>query len=215
MRLSTLAILCVLLGTDALAQNFGLGANMGVDLYQLKVRPSEDVDFESRSSGAAILNFFVGPKVYFGGDFMSLSLEASANWSVFHLDLNEYKGLGAISFPVLARLNFGALSGFNTDRLYGYSVAAGFQWNNTEIYGIKDEFENTRTGYFRTLVVEASFGFGIVGTDTQFFVRYGRGKDSSASFNSGLVFNINFIRAGQQAAEMRKARRRGQEFRGT
>ena len=198
------------------SQNIGLGATCGIDLYQFKLRPVEDnFDFKSRSSGSAILNFFVGPKVYFGGDFMSISFEASANWSIFHLDLNEYKGLGAFSFPVLARLNFGALSGFNTDRVFGYSLAGGLQWNNTEIYGIKDEFKNSNTGYFRTLVFEASFGLGVVGTDSQFFIRFGYGDHSSITLNTGLVFNVNFIRIGQQAREMRKARKRGEVIKRT
>ena len=36
------------------------------------------------------------------------------------LDINEYKGLGAVAFPVMAKLNFGALSGFSSKLTGGY-----------------------------------------------------------------------------------------------
>lgn len=71
----------------------------------------------------------------------SIGVQASANLAPLALDINEYKGLGAVAFPVMAKLNFGALSGFSSKLTGGY-LGGGLQWSRTELFGLNSKHRN-------------------------------------------------------------------------
>ena len=151
----------------------GLGVVTGIDLYQYYDQ-GELSQAESTSSGSAIGNIILGPKVWIGGPNFSVSLEAPLNWGMFAFDLSEFKGLGALSFPIGAKINFGAASGWNEDRFTGWSFGGGIQYTNTEIYGTNEDFEGLiEEGYVRTYYGEIANHFGLSGFDSYMFVTDG------------------------------------------
>ena len=129
----------------------GFGITTGIDFFQMYDKGDPDDLFKSSTSGSAIVNLILGPKMWIGGPKFSLSLEAPFNWGPLHFDLNEWKGIGAIAFPLGAKLNFGAPSGFSNSNLFGFSIGGGIQYMNTENFGTKKEFrDKIDTGYFST-----------------------------------------------------------------
>lgn len=171
----------------------GVGMTMGLDFYQLYDKGDPEDLVESSTSGNAIANLILGPKVWIGGPRFSVSLEAPLNWGITHFDINEFKGIGALAFPLGAKLNFGAPSGFSNMDLFGFSIGGGIQYMNTEIYGNKKDFKDRiETGYFSTYYGELAFGMGIAGADVSLYVRYGQGEKETRSLNVGLVTNFNF-----------------------
>lgn len=170
----------------------GFGYTAGFDLYQLYDKGDPDDLLKSSTSGSAIANLIFGPKMWVGGKRFSLSLEAPINWGIFQFDLNEYKGIGALAFPLGAKLNFGSASGFSTVDVLGFSLGGGIQFMNTEIYGTKKEFRDViDTGYFSTYYGEVAFAVGISAFNFSLYVRYGMGEEEQRSLNVGLVSNFN------------------------
>lgn len=181
----------VFFGFSAQGQ-FGYGFGVSHDLYQRYVNPSDDLG--SRGSGSFFLNIGAGPKVWLGGPDFSVSLSGQVNWGIFGLSLDENKGLGHISFPVLMKLNFKGLSGLDKEGRMGFSIGGGLQWTRTELYYVKDEFEDAggSRSLFRTYVVEASYGLGISGVGIQFHLRAGYDPDTDArTYNAGFTYDFN------------------------
>lgn len=170
----------------------GFGMTGSTDLYQRYVNPDDGL--ASPSSGSAMINFGAGPKIWFGGKGFSLSLEGQAVIGVFAFSVKDYKGLGSLAFPVMAKLNFGGLSGFDKESKMGFSLGGGLQYNRTEIFGLKDTYQKlgVTRDYFRTIVVQAGYGIGISGFIAQGFVRYGFSDDLGAnSLNIGIQYDFN------------------------
>jgi hypothetical protein len=174
-----------------LSAQIGFGVVTGIDLYQYYDQ-GELSEAESTSSGSAIANIILGPKMWIGGSNFSVSLEAPLNWGMFAFDLTEFKGLGALSFPLAAKFNFGAASGWNEDRFTGWSFGGGLQYTNTEIYGTNSDFEGLiEEGYMRTYFGEIASHFGFNGFDMALYARYGWNESSSRTVNVGLITNLN------------------------
>jgi hypothetical protein len=175
---------------------FGIGLTVTNDIYNRYGNPKDSI--AHNGNGSVILNLGVGPKIWFGGEKMSASLETYANVGLFGLALPDYKGLGNISFPLIAKLNFGGLSGLNKEGRTGFSVGGGLQWNKTELYYLSNDFENRGVdrGFYRTYVVQAGYGFGLTGFGIQFFTRYGWNPDVEGgnSLNIGLQFDFNALK---------------------
>ena len=180
-----------LFSTPMVAQ-FGAGFTFGGDCYQRYVNPDDSLGF-SRSSGSAILNMQMGPKIWIGGSEVSFSLEGTANIGFLALGLKDRKGMGALSFPILARLNFKGLSALDKEGRFGLSIGGGIQWNRTELYGLRDSYEElgVNRSYFKTYVGEIAYGFGLSGFSAKLYARYGRGADKSSSFNFGICYDFN------------------------
>ena len=114
--------------------------------------------------------------------------------SPFSLALNDYKGLGAVSFPVMAKLNFQGLSALNREGKFGFSIGAGIQWSKTELFGLKNSFEEQGVSrdLFKTYILEAAYGFGMSGFTLHAFVRYGWNKGTDANtLNFGIGYDFN------------------------
>ena len=163
----------------------GIGLTGGLDLYQ---RYSNDDSIAYGSAGSAVANLFIGPKIWLGGDKMSLSVETQANLGLLGLAVKDYKGLGMVAFPVIGRLNFQGLSGLDKEGKVGFSIGGGIQYylaNSFEDQGVERSF-------FRTYIIDTAVGFGMSGFAGSVYLRYGFDPNSSAnSFNLGLQFDFN------------------------
>ncbi len=170
----------------------GIGIVTGIDLYQRYTTPDSQ---GGASSGSAVLNPFVGPKVWLGTKEVSLSVEAQVNWGMVGFSLNEYKGLGHLSFPVIANLNFGKLSGLTRKNGLGFLIGGGLQYNRTELYGLRPEFDHMARELFPTMIFQAGIGYGISGFGGSLVGRYGFDNDTNAkTFNIALQVDMNFVK---------------------
>lgn len=195
--LKSVVISVVLLLSAISAQGqFGLGMTITNDFYNRYANPSDSI--AHNANGSVLLNLGIGPKVWVGGEKVSLSVETYANLGIFALALPDYKGLGNVSFPLIAKLNFAGLSGLNKEGRFGLSIGGGLQWNKTELYYLSNSFEDqgVSRGFYRTYVVQAGYGFGLTGFGAQFFVRYGWNPDfdGANSLNIGLQFDLNLLK---------------------
>jgi hypothetical protein len=168
----------------------------GIDLYQWYKNPKSSITHEKgSSSGSFLLNFPVGLKVLMGANNVSVSVEGSANLGLFSLDLGNYKGLGAVSFPFLVKLNFDGMSGFSKNKLIGYSIGGGIQYSHTEWYGLHTAFKNLERKYFPSYIGEIAVGGGINKVNLSYYLRIGVGKDGAFSLNNGLIFNFDLFKS--------------------
>ncbi len=170
----------------------GIGGTITNDWYQRYVNPD---NVGSDGAGSVLLNVGVGPKIWVGMEKVSLSLEGTANFGLLGFSLNDYKGMGMMAIPVTARLNFQGLSCLDKEGKMGFIIGGGFQWNRTELYGTTNGFEDqggTRD-WFKTMVVEVGYGFGMSGFAGYGIARYGWDPNSQANnFSIGLQFDFNY-----------------------
>ena len=118
---------------------FGIGLTASHDLYHYYQNPDDDLD-ESTSAGSALLNLGLGPKIWMGNNDFSVSFEAQATIGFVGLSVRDYKGLGTTSFPIMAKFNFGGLSGLDKEGKFGWSLGAGIQYSKTELYYLENFF---------------------------------------------------------------------------
>lgn len=186
-------IVCLMLSSLGNSQ-VGLGLTGSLDVYQRYVNPRTKTEMDARSAGSVLLNLGLGPKVWVGNKNVSFSLEGQAVAGFFALALSENKGLGALAIPILAKVNFKGLSSFDREGLQGWSIGGGIQYNRTELYGLNDGAISNgivRT-YFKTYVVQVSYGFGVSGFTAHGFARGGINEDGSSSLNTGIQFDLNY-----------------------
>lgn len=194
MNLKIFVILTLTLATSALHAQFGYGFTLSNDLYHRYVNPKSDAGNFSRSSGSAILNLGAGPKLWAGGKNVSLSVEAQAVLGILALSSGEYKGMGTMAFPVIAKLNFKGLSTMDREGKMGFSIGGGLQWTKTEFYGVTDEYaaKGLKRNYFKTFIVQAGYGFGLSGFTLHGFARYGFNRTEKSNVLSiGLQYDFN------------------------
>lgn len=171
---------------------FGYGMTAKTEIYTWLQNPKDDI--QSASAGSALVNIGLGPKIWLGGENVSFSAEASAVISPFALSISDFKGLGAVSFPVIGKINFGGLSTLNKEGKFGFSIGGGIQWSKTELFGLKGSASNegVSRSMFRNYIGEIGYGFGMSGFALQVYLRYGRNsalKSSNFSFGIGYDFN--------------------------
>ncbi len=184
-------VLCTA-ASSAVAQ-FGYGLTAKTELYSRYKNPPDGI--ASPSAGSALLNIGLGPKLWFGGDGFAISPEAAVVFSPFALSSGDYKGLGAVSFPIMVKAQFAGLSNFNRDGKFGFSIGGGIQYTRTELFGLDGDLseQGVDRSYFRTYIIEADFGFGLSGFNLHGLVRYGFNTDLDAntiSIGVGYDFNI-------------------------
>ena len=191
--------LFLVLGLSTAYGQFGIGATMSNDIYNRYSNPRDGL--AHRANGSFLLNLGLGPKIWVGGENFSVSFEGQANIGFLGLAIPDYKGLGNLSFPLIAKLNFAGMSGLNKEGRFGLCLGGGVQYNRTELYYVQNSFEErggTRE-YFKTYVIHAGYGFGISGFAVQAFVRYGFNPDldGANSFNFGLQYDFNIPKLKQ------------------
>lgn len=180
---------------DILRGQFGAGVAFSNDFYQRYTNPEDNLDL-GRSSGSAILNFAIGPKLWIGKPAFSFSVEAQAGISLLGLDVSKFKGLGMSHFPIVGLFNFNGSSALGSEQKKGFSFGGGIQYNRTELYGVTSKYKDqglTRS-FFPTYVLQAGGGFGFNGFVVMGFLRYGFHPDSEArSFNIGIQSDLNIL----------------------
>jgi len=178
------------LTTQAFSQ-FGYGATANYNLYQRYTNPA---DVGKDSAGSALLNFGIGPKLWVGGEKFSFSAEATANLGLLGFSVGDYKGLGMLAIPIVGHLNFGGLTNMGKEGKFGLVLGGGIQYNRTELYYTNNDFDElggTRD-YFRTIILEGGYGFGMSGFSGYGILRYGWDPNSNANnFSIGLKFDFN------------------------
>lgn len=188
----TLTFLSILLALTVNAQ-FGYGLTASNDMYSRYKNPTDNI--ASPSSGSAVLNFGVGPKIWIGGKKVSFSAEGQAVLGIFSLSTKDYKGLGSMAFPLLAKLNFKGLSTFDREGKTGFSIGGGIQYSKTEFFGLQEKYAalGVKRSYFQTYIIQAGFGFGISGFTAHGIVRYGFNPDDKKvnTLNIGLQYDFN------------------------
>jgi len=172
-----IAVLILVISAQVASGQFGIGLTFSDDLYNIYNNEEDSIAY--RRNGSALLNPALGPKIWIGGDKFSISVEAQANLGILGLALKDYKGLGSVSFPMMAKLNFGGLSGLNKDMGFGMSVGGGIQYSKTELYGLTDEYRElgVTRDYFKTFNIQLAGGMGISGFTAQLFSRFGFNPD--------------------------------------
>ena len=197
--LSSFFTLFLLSGITLSAQDVAWGLTVKHDLYNRYANPSDGI--ASRSAGSALLNFGLGPKVWIGSGDVSFSPEVSFMFSPLAFSTGNYKGLGAFSIPILAKLEFLGNSNVNHDGKFGFSIGGGLQYSKTELWYLKDSFEEdgVSRGMFRTYIIEADFGYGMSGFNLHLFVRYGwSGSTDANTLNIGMGYDFNVPRLREE-----------------
>ncbi|HMW38618.1 MAG: hypothetical protein K1X68_00320 [Saprospiraceae bacterium] len=166
------------------------GLVFGADLYQQYTNPVSGTLTNGRSSGS-VGSLILGAEVMAGARNFSIGVQASANLAPLALDINEYKGLGAVAFPVMAKLNFGALSGFSS-KFTGAYLGGGLQWSRTELFGLNSKHKNVGRDLYSCPFGELGLGGGFGGLTGVFYVRLGFGPDKRRVLNIGITTRIDF-----------------------
>jgi hypothetical protein len=148
----------------------------------------------SESSSGSVFSSPLGIRVIVGENNFSIGAEAAVNIGLFNLDLNGYKGLGAMSFPLLLKANFNGLSGLSKNKLIGFSIGGGIQYSKTELFGLTQKYKDLDRSFFPTYVGEIGIGGGVSGSSVVWNTRVGIGKNHAFVFNTGLVFYINYFK---------------------
>jgi hypothetical protein len=188
--ISSFIIILLIVSAFKARSQIRFSMNYGLDFYQHFTNPEIAGDTTMRNAGNAITNIIIGPKFYFGFKNFSVSGEAQANWGITALCLKEFKGVGALSLPLLCKLNFGGLSGINADMgKFGISLGGGMQYSMTEIYGLTDEFKNSsaKRDLFKLTIAEIQIGYRAESGVASFYVRYGKGENNSSVFHIGYT----------------------------
>ncbi len=188
----------------------GIGLSYGFDAYQYQANPRAQPQIGKRGLGSALFNLHIGPKLFIGTNNVGLALEGQIGIAPFAFDVNEYKGLGAFYFPVIASLNFKGLSGFQDEAHWGFGFAGGYEFARTDLYFIDDDFTALSRDLFQTTFGQVHFGVGKKATATYVYFRYGQGKDDAKNWHVGFVIdqNLTFKKKLKKRAALRNENNR-------
>jgi len=170
----------------------GVGLTAHTDIYQRIANPPDGL--MSRSAGSVLLNLGGGPKIWIGARDFSVSFEAQASLGIVGLSVSDYKGLGMLSFPIMAKLNFGGVSALGFEGKQGFSIGGGIQYSKSELYYLSSEAKDlgVKRDYFKTFIAQAGYGFGISGFAILGYLRYGWNAETKANvFNFGIQYDFN------------------------
>lgn len=209
---TTLLFLVITVAT-AQAQ-IGIGLTSGGDFYQRYTNPENPADSGAlRSAGNMFTNMSIGPKIWIGSRRFSISIETQIVFGATAFSIREYKGLGAVAYPIMAHLNFNGLSGFTKNSFgTGFAFGGGIQYNRTELYGVTSRFSNVERTLFPTYVAEVKYGGGGQGIMFDLYIRYGLGFDEDMELNGANSLNIG-INASYNLTLLRRSARRSERRR--
>ena len=190
-------ILLLVISSVNLNAQVGFGWVFGGDIYQRYVNPEIEGQPESRSAGSVGLNMCMGPKLWVGGKKINLSAEGQINFAPFALDMGDYQGLGAISFPLLAHINFGGLTTQQSMKK-GFSIGGGIQYSQINLYGQPDDIQpDIERKLYKSYVGQVMFGTNFQGANIAMYCRYGVGDNDHSVLNIGVVSETNFVKVFQ------------------
>ena len=207
MKKLTFTILFLFASIAMMQAQFGIGVVTGGDTYQRYINPNHPSDSGAyRSAGNVLLNGGIGPKIWVGGRRFSLSIESQVIVATTAFNMREYKGLGAVAFPIMAHLNFRNLSSFSNNSFgTGFAIGGGVQYSRTEWFGLTRKFEYLERKLFPTYVLELQAGGGGKGVTVYGYVRYGLGLDENmertgaSSLNLGISTSFNITQMMRNA----------------
>lgn len=185
---SKLTIIAFFLFPAGISAQFEFGYTSGFDLYQRYKNPTDNIAYPA--AGNVILGLNAGPKVWIGSPKVSLSLEAQANLGLLTLALKDFKGLGSVSFPLMAKLNFNALSGMTEDFGAGWAIGGGIAYTKTELFYLSGKFKDlgVKRSFYPAYIAEVNFGGGGFSNIGYLYIRYGYHFDTRASvLNIGMM----------------------------
>lgn len=184
-------IIKMLMISSFVYSQIGLGYVVGFDIYERFKNPADGI--ASPSSGNALLNGFVGPKIWLGGPEFSVSVEGQINLGLTSFSVRDYKGIGSVSFPVLAKLNFGGNTALDRNFETGYSIGGGIEWSKTELFYLSKEHRalGVSRPFYSNYVIELGIGKGGFGLDGGLYFRYGFNPSiKTNNLHVGLVLNM-------------------------
>lgn len=200
MRIAFLILIVSFTTISVHAQKLGAGFVMAATAYEQYVNPHSGGDESAHSAGSFLLNVppGMGVKLWAGGEDLKFTLEGRAHFAPFatHLKVwDEFSGIGAISFPILMKMNFygpklnyfteipGPTSPW-TDK--HWAIGFGYQYTRTDLFFRPDDAVNERR-MFKTFL--GSVEYGIVwgnGLWVDVFAEFGIGERSSSVFRFGV-----------------------------
>ncbi len=172
-----------------------VGFETETSFYQWNKRPIDQTS-EFRSTGQ-VLGIGAGPKIWFGDwNSWTISLEAKANFAALSLDVQKYKGMGTLSFPIITKVN---IDPTGMDGTFKIGVGGGVQWTITEIYARPKDYR-TKNSFFISYIGELSiqiitddapiFQNSDSGPSVELFVRGGGSPKGAIIFSFGVKYNV-------------------------
>lgn len=188
------ALFCFFIFIYPVQSQIRFSMNYGLDFYQHFTNPQNEGDTTFRTAGNAITNVIIGPKFYFGYKDFSISGEAEINWGITALSLKDFKGMGALSLPLMAKLNFGGLSALTDDYgKFGVSLGGGVEYAMTEIYGLTEDYIDISVrNMYKVYIGELQIGYLAESGVASFYIRYGKGDFNSSLFHIGYTVSYIF-----------------------
>lgn len=193
MKLLLTVILCAFM-TQAQAQYTTLSIDVALEwsAYQHYQRPSNHEFAQlsgQKNSTGQVLNILPNARlglVLNHADRWGFGLHAGVTYSPFSLDTEQYKGMGAVAFPLILSYQHQ----FVGDLFL--SVGGGVQFSKIEFAGKPLAFQALENPYFMTYVGEISFGvfsdyylaIGVTG-----FARVGFNQLGAHSLDIGIRVN--------------------------
>lgn len=196
-RIYSIAIFLSLF-VGSLKAQFGIGVAYGIDVYQFQKNPKASMDTIAFGQGSAIFNMNIGPKIFFGGKNIAGSIEALVGLAPFSMDIDEFKGMGAFYFPVMAAVNFRGLTTFSDKAGFGFGVAGGMQFTRTDLYFLKDDFQELDRSMYQTVFGQLNVGLGSKDMISYVFFRYGTGSDNASNLHVGVMLSQNLTRRSKE-----------------
>jgi len=173
----------------------GYGLFINYNLYSWYQRPST-IESPLSSSGQVLnvlpglgLNFWIGDV-----DHWIIALEGGIEYLPFALDIDNYKGMGALSIPVLAKVQFPVAKQKSLWLMLHFG--AGAQFLHTDIYNRPEAYQNASNPFFTSIVGELGVHISAVGyarqhlREVELFFRVGAAPFGTVSFNTGLRLTL-------------------------
>lgn len=169
---------------------------IGLELYQRYTNPEDFGPTDNgRSSGAVIPGVPIGLELSYGRGNHGVAVEGGFNLAPWAIDIDHPKGWGALSFPMLFKYNFGALSPTSKTKLWGYALGGGVQYSRTELFGLNSKFRNLDRKFFSSYIAQLDLGGGIGGFSAYLYLRLGIGDGKSFTTNIGLNSKVSLFKA--------------------
>ena len=169
---------------------FGIGRYASWGSYKWDKNPTTNSPEFKGSSGTALVNLSMGPNLCFGTEDFRLIVNGYAQFAPFSLSLTQMKGLGTASFGSMSKVSITPYG------LSGFSIGVGWQTTKTDLYARPDACKDMQRDWYSVLYgylafsiweeVEYIDGFTNKVRQTDFFVKYGRGKNSAIMFEIGV-----------------------------
>lgn len=175
--------------------HLGYALFLNYNLYSWYQKPST-IENPLSSSGQVLnvlpglgVNFWVGDV-----DHWILSVEGGIEYLPFALDTDIYKGMGALSIPILAKAQFPILK--QKSLWLMLHAGAGVQLLHTDIYARPDVYSIGFNPFFTTVVGEVGLHISAVGyqrqhiREVELFLRAGAAPFGAVSFTTGLRLTL-------------------------